>query len=81
MPELPKTVHPVKQNLGQGGVYVWAGFLSADVTWIKAKKTLKLKVRTQMIGSGRPEEVRVLAPSTDGPAGAATSCALVCGSA
>lgn len=65
LPDLPSTVHPVKHNLntwslpGQSvSVYVWAGFLSADVTWIKGKSAIKLKVRTQMIGSGKPQASR-----------------------
>ena len=39
-------------------MYVWAGFISAEATWIKSKSAIKLKVRTQMIGSGKPQASR-----------------------
>jgi hypothetical protein len=36
-------VHPAKNNIknwGGGSVYVWAGFLSADVTFVKSKNVM-----------------------------------------
>jgi hypothetical protein len=61
LPTLPKTVHPVAnkvKTLGMVGgsfdVYAWAGFLSADASYVKSKNVLKLKVKTQVVGYGKP---------------------------
>ena len=61
LPELPKTLHPVSNKVsswGGGKVYVWAGWASAEATFVKGKQLIKLKVKTQMVGSGRPQAIR-----------------------
>ena len=54
-------MHPVANSIktwgpvgGRFAVYVWAGFLSADASYVKGKGVMKLKVKTQMVGSGKP---------------------------
>jgi len=60
LPELPKTVHPVKNRLKTlmpgGGIYAWAGYSSLDVTYVKKGSNLKLKLKTLYIGSGDPKK-------------------------
>ena len=43
---------------GGAKVYVWAGWASAEATFVKGKQLIKLKVKTQMVGSGRPQAIR-----------------------
>ena len=37
-----------------GFVYSWAGYESLDVSYVKSSQTLKLKVRTLLVGGGVP---------------------------
>ena len=61
LPTLPKTVHPVANKVktlcgvgDSGAVYAWVGFLSADASYVKSRGVLKLKVKTQVVGYGKP---------------------------
>ena len=59
---LPKTLHPVRNRIrtilagpdDDGFVYSWAGYESLDVSYVKSSQTLKLKVRTLLVGGGVP---------------------------
>ena len=62
MPELPKTIHPVKCKFsagifGGGKVYAWAGYDSLEVSYVKKGSKLKIKVKTIYIGGGDPKKV------------------------
>ena len=61
---------------GGGKVYVWAGWASAEATFVKGKQLIKLKVKTQMVGSGRPQAIRGGEAAYDGYVECADAAAL-----
>ena len=77
---LPKTVHPVKSCVrtwcygpdDDGFVYSWAGYERLEASYVKSSEQLKLKVRTLLVGSGRPTAFRRGGAHYDGYVGCKT---------
>ena len=59
LPSLPSTIKDVTNCVAtycgpgdDGSVYAWAGYESLDVTYLKSSGSLKVKVRTLLVGYG-----------------------------